>query len=166
MTGEYRRLPGRGRRIAGRRFFDASRPRTTVWLGSDHLLVVDDAGYAERYRRFPFADIQAIVVRRTGSYGTAIGVLAVLSALPLGASFLTGEVGAWLLRSLGGLFLLLLAVHASRGPTCRTTLRTAVHVEEVAAWKRLRVARRGIALLRPHVLAAQGVREAPPAPPA
>jgi hypothetical protein len=155
VKGEYRKLPGRGRRFTSPRWLDVTASRSTVWLGSDHLLVVDDAGYSERYRRFPYADIQAIVVRRTGTYGTAAAVLALLAAVPLAGSFLTGEVGAWILRSLGGLFVLLLALHALRGPTCRTTLHTAVHVEEVPAWKRLRVARRGIARLRPFLPAPQ-----------
>ncbi len=160
---EYRKLPGRGRRFTSPRWLDVMAPRTTVWLGNDHLLVVDDTGYSERYRRFPYADIQAIVVRPTKTYGTAAAVLALLAAVPLAGSFLTGEVGAWILRSLGGVFLLILAVHALRGPTCRTTLQTAVHVEEVPSWKRLRVARRGIARLRPLLQAAQ--KETVPATP-
>lgn len=160
MTDAYVRLPGRGRRFARRRRGGAESPgpswaRSTVWLGPDHLLVVDDAGYTERYRRFPFRTVQAIVVRRTRTYGTFSALLGVATAAPLAASFAVGAEWAIALRVVAGLVVPFLAAHVLRGPTCRVTLRTAVHTEEIPAWKRLRVARRGIALLAPHLRAAQ-----------
>ncbi len=60
---DYTRLPGRGLRYGGFRLF--SRAICTLWMGADHLLLVDRTGYTESYKRFYFADIQAIVVRRT-----------------------------------------------------------------------------------------------------
>lgn len=164
MSGEYRRLPGRGRRTTGRGFLDLTMPKSSVWTGDDHLLVVDDAGYFERYRRFYFRDVQAILVRRTRGWAVGLVVFGLLSALPIAGSLVTESWASYSLGVVGALLTLVFLVHASRGPTCRVTLKTAVHVEEIAAWKRLRAARKGIALLRPHLLAAQAAAEAPPGP--
>src|SRR5882724_2221817 len=35
---------------------------SSLWLGPDHLLVVEIAGITEKYRRFYFRDIQAVIV--------------------------------------------------------------------------------------------------------
>ena len=48
----YRKLPGRRRGF----IFGSS-----VWMGSDHLLLVKSARFREEYKRFYFRDIQAIV---------------------------------------------------------------------------------------------------------
>lgn len=155
MIGEYQRLPGRGRRIEGVRAL-VSVPRTTLWLGKDHLLVVDDAGYSETYRRFYFRDIQALIVRKTTAYRTGLVVWGILFALPFAASFAPQEralkVFWWVFA---GLLLVGLLVHASKGFTCHVTLHTAVHKEVLPAWKRLRSARRGLERLKPRVLEAQ-----------
>jgi hypothetical protein len=128
-----------------------------MFLGGDHLLCVDSSGYAEEYRRFYYADIQAVLVRKTQRGGIWTMVWSILTVVPaLIALGLTGA-GADILWSFAGFGLLCLLVNISRGPTCVAHLRTAVHLEELPSLHRLRVARNVLALLRPLVEQAQGV---------
>jgi hypothetical protein len=150
---QYKRLPGRGRTISG-----ASR----LWLGGDHVLMVQSLGYSESYKRFFFADVQAIVVSRThaGKFWNAIWItLAVLFGL-FGAGVGTIDTGAIILWSIAGLFALGLAFNLWLGPTCICQVRTAVQVERVAAINRMKRARKLLERLRPLIAAAQG--EMPP----
>jgi hypothetical protein len=43
-----------------------------------------------------------------------------------------------------------------RGSTCVTQIKTAVQTEQLAAWNRMRAARKGMAMIRPRLLEAQG----------
>jgi len=51
---DYVRLPGRRSGLLR---------RETLWLGSDHLLLVRSTRFNEDYRRFYLADIEALVVQ-------------------------------------------------------------------------------------------------------
>ena len=155
---EYTRLPGRGLRSGGFRLFSGSRAVCTLWMGRDHLLLVDRTGYTESYKRFYFADIQAIVVRRTSS---ASATTAVTGSLALGifawAFSISNIPGRVTLCIIGGL-LALFALHGLwRGPSCVTHIQTAVQTDQLAAWNRIRAARKGLATLRPKLQEAQGV---------
>src|ERR1700739_1251482 len=50
---KYRRLPGRRRGVIN---------GASLWMGSDHILLVKTAWFREEYKRFYLRDIQAIVV--------------------------------------------------------------------------------------------------------
>jgi len=77
---EYRKLPGRGFRK--RSLLEVSRMLCTLWLGKDHLLLVDSlGGYSEDYKRFYYRDIQALIIRKTTGGRTANLVLAGFAAL-------------------------------------------------------------------------------------
>ena len=52
----FQKLPGRGLGWTG---------RGCLWLAGDHLLEATSAVVMERYRRFFFGEIRAIIVRRT-----------------------------------------------------------------------------------------------------
>src|SRR5688500_10943387 len=54
---DYIRLPGRGRVV--------NLARSSLWLGSDDLLLLTRMMGTEEYRRFSYRDIQAIITRRT-----------------------------------------------------------------------------------------------------
>jgi hypothetical protein len=49
---EYARLPGRGMRRGSALQVIATFSR--LWLGKDHLLLVDSNGFVETYKRFSF----------------------------------------------------------------------------------------------------------------
>jgi hypothetical protein len=52
----YRKLPGDFRGFV---------KRHTLWVGDDHLLLVDSSRMAETYKRFYLRDIQTIIIRKT-----------------------------------------------------------------------------------------------------
>src|SRR5262252_7141323 len=98
---EYRRLSrGRNRR----RFALVTTTRSSLWLGKDHLLVIDSSGYTETYKRFHFRDIQALVLCRTDRWlyqavilaalGCFFGLIAILGSGPV----------TWVFGILAGIF--------------------------------------------------------------
>ena len=131
---------------------------SSLWLGKDHLLVVESNGYTERYRRFYFKDIQALIICKTktgliraiilGALGLFFGLLAVaLRDEPVALYFM------------GGMALLLVVsavADALYGPTALCSLRTAVQTEELPSLKRIRRAREVLEVLKPLLTAAQG----------
>ncbi|HKW30033.1 MAG TPA: hypothetical protein VJT54_11905 [Verrucomicrobiae bacterium] len=162
---EYQRLTRARSRSA---FAIASMSRSSLWLGQDHLLCIDSSGYLESYKRFYFRDIQAISIQRTerrqwwtiilGCFAFIFFILTVISTPKTSpAQWSGGEIaGGIFLGGLTGLFLLLLLINLSLGPTCKCLLRTAVQIEELPSLNRLHRVRRALARLRPLIVAAQG----------
>jgi hypothetical protein len=113
-TSGYKRLPGRGSTLAGYH---------RLWLGDDHVLLVKSGTMNETYRRFFFADIQAITLRRTdfgkylnGAFGFMFFVFALIALQVSG-------VGGIVLWCLAAPFLLMLVTNLAQGPTCALTSR-------------------------------------------
>jgi hypothetical protein len=154
---EYKRLPGRGMRVEGNWFIAFSRSFCTLWLGEDHLLLLDRMGYTETYKRFYFKDIQAVMIRRTAKADVVNIALAVLAlgfvGWALSVTNLAGRVTLWIL---GGVFALLALANFLRGPSCVAHIKTPVQIEQVPSWNRLRGARKGLDRIRPLLLEAQG----------
>jgi hypothetical protein len=154
---EYRRLPGRGMRVEGNRLIAVSRSFCSLWMGGDHLLLVDQTGYTETYKRFYFRDIQAVLIRKTAKGAVVSSVLGLLALLfvfwALAVVNLPGRVTLWII---GGLFAFFALINLWRGPTCVTQFKTPVQTEEVPSWNHLRAARKGLDRIRPRILEAQG----------
>jgi hypothetical protein len=152
---QYQRLTWAHRR--GTSFFAFSPARSSLWLGGDHLLCIDSTGYNERYKRFYFRDIQAVVLRKTehgGIWALAFGSL--LGLCTLFAFVSRDTLLPYVLGTLAGLSGLALVLQLAAGPTCVCQVRTAVQVEELPALNRVRRARKVLARLRPIIAAAQG----------
>jgi hypothetical protein len=149
VSGEatYRRLPGRGRTPLG---------SDSLWVGEDHLLLVELRGFTESYRRFYFRDVQAITLRRTGRAGRAGILLGVLGLVFLGFATDAGPVWNVVWGSVSGLLFLALAVNVALGSSCSCVLRTALQTVPLRSLGRLRRARHVIERLRPHIELAQG----------
>lgn len=150
----YRRLPGRGFRRQG--IVSVTARRSRLWLGEDHLLLVESQYFAEEYRRFYFRDIQSIVLRKTET-GKYFNLVWMSLAIPMLAGVIASS-GAWrifwsILAIIFGGFLLLNTLY---GPTCACQISTAVQSEELPSLKRLRRARKVMARLRPLIAEAQG----------
>lgn len=142
--GEYRWLAGRGR-YGG-----------SLWLGGDHLLVIEDSGFVlpfrETYRRIDYKNIQAIsyAPTKTGLALTifmtvllaflAWGILANMSDLP-GAAIFFGILAVPIVIAL--------IAHLARGATCACQLQTAVQVLKLRPINRIRIARRALAEIEP-----------------
>jgi hypothetical protein len=149
VRGEYRRLPGR-------QFFSLGEIQS-LWLGRDHVLLLNRTHFSENYKRFFFKDIQAVVSHRTSVgliWNIILGLLAALTVL--GAVGSRSVEGRAALAALFLVFLVPLLVNLFRGPTCATYLRTAVQTVRLRPLGRLKSLRRTMARLRPLIEEAQG----------
>lgn len=154
MAREYEKLPGQGLRRGG--FLVVTATRSRLWLGGDHLLLVDSNGYQESYKRFAFRDIEAITLTRTRRRL----ILNVVFCIPLAifaglAAFIPSQATQIFFGSVALLFAILVLINSLRGPTCRCDLTTAVQTDELASLRRLSRANKVLARLRPLIHAAQ-----------
>ncbi len=144
---EYRKLPGRG----------GVRKSCRVWLAADHLLMIFSTMFNQEFKRFYLRDIQAITVRKTNTAFIWTGACLTFAGFFVLLSFgLKDTVGVWVLRSIAGFFLLCAALNAIGGGSCIAEIKTAVSTEELSSLKRLRHARKTLAILRPLIDEAQG----------
>src|SRR5438093_1602683 len=130
--------------------------RSSLWLGKDHLLVIDSTRFAEEYKRFYFRDIQAFTIRKTKRRRRWNFVLALLLLFWLPAAIIVGIdatisslYGAWLLF-LGAPLL----INNILGPSCTVYIRTAVQTEELPSLNRIRRAAKALDRIRPLITAA------------
>lgn len=132
-----------------------------LWRGPDHLLLVEANGFTENYKRFFFADIQALAVRRTAAgriwNGIWSGLFMIFALIALQFTNPNAiETEAVVLWTIAGIFLSSLAINFAFGPTCVCHVRTAVQTEKLSAVTRLRTAEKILAQIRPLLAAAQG----------
>jgi len=145
---EYKKLPG-----SKKGFFIG---KYTLWQGADHLLHIFSRFGIEDYKRFYFSDIQAIITRKTivGKVQNIIlGCLILLFLLP--AFIFDGGWSVFYIVVSGMMFLFLL-INLFIGPTCETTLMTAVQTEKLQSLHRLNTTFRVMDGLRPHIQKVQG----------
>jgi uncharacterized RmlC-like cupin family protein len=153
---EYVRLPGRGWRREG--IVASTRSICSLWMGKDHLLCVDSSGYTEHYKRLYFADIQALVLRKTRSGAIVNAVFGGLAAMFVAFAVAVDDpVGRGFLGAFAGFFGLVLIINLAYGPTCSAHVQTAVQTQELPSLRRLRTARKALRRLKPAIEAAQGV---------
>ena len=146
MTGSnYRRLSPKNRRWLG---------FSQAWLGSDHLLIVNSSRLVERYQRFAFADIQAIVVAEGGR--RAIWQAAVAWVCFVASISVRSTLGKGFFGAIGLGALLLAIIDIARGPRCRCVLQTAVSGERLYPIARMHTARSFLATITPEIEAVQG----------
>ena len=158
---QYRRLTWPRRRKGT--FIAVTYVRSSLWLGPNHVLVVDSNGYSETYKRFYFQDIQAVTIRLTSrrlGWNWLLGPLTGFCLLGWTYGLLASR-GVDLSGIIPGviitlLFAIPLLINNLRGPTCACTLRTAVQTEELPSLCRLPKTRRILNLLRPLIAQAQG----------
>lgn len=166
---EYRPTPGSG-------FYSTSAPaaiaflfflvnivafalyrRRRLYLGSDHLLVIDSDGYTENYRFINYRDIESIRLMRTVNYPMWGWVFGIYSVLILWLGYIaTAEWAQIALSAVAAFTLILLMVHLLKGPTVSVRLETAVSVIELPNLDRLRRAEQVIATITEQIEKAQG----------
>lgn len=123
---KYVRIPGKDCGLYRRR---------TLWMGDDHLLLVESSGFTERYQRLHFKDMQAVIIHETTrmrDLNVMFAALAFLSATPalIHLDFphsplsLAGMV-------LSVLFLIALLVNMLRGPTCACSVQMPLATHEL-----------------------------------
>jgi hypothetical protein len=129
--------------------------RTKLYLGTDHLLLVEQLILLERYKRFYFRDIQVITVAQSARwivFGTIWGFLALVAALSFMVHHpLAVGAGAFFTALFGFAFIHNLIL----GPTCVVRLRTAVQTHRVAPLERIRNFHQQMATIEPLIREAQ-----------
>lgn len=129
--------------------------RASLFTGGDHLLLCDyRSGFTERYKRFYFSDIQAIIIRRTAHWMAGIAIWAFFGLCSLVIALSTH----WnlFLEVMVGICALFALRHLIRGPSCRTHIQTAVQTDVLPMLKRVRKTNRILGRLFPLIEQAQG----------
>lgn len=155
----YRRLKFNGNGLSG---------SSSLWLAHDHLLVVENAGYTEKYRRFYFRDIQAVIIQNTSvrlwwTIGLTVclafsflGLVSVKWNSPSPDPVVLGVCVGFLLC-----FGVPLMINLLLGPSCTVLVRTAVQTQKIPNIGRRNKANKLMAELAPAVSAAQQTSPAP-----
>mgnify|MGYP001546421120 CR=1 FL=1 len=148
---EYKKFPFKKRKLVG-----ASR----LWIGPDHLLLVDSTGISETYRRFFYKDIQAVnLVKKNSNHYKMIALLlfTVLSGI--------AAVVSWKYYFPPGLVIFciigpVLAVYTVRqiikGPACDCWVYSSVQKEKLLPVGTMKAGKRFIDFLLPRVEQVQG----------
>jgi hypothetical protein len=148
QPSQYRRLTGRCRHLLS---------YSQLWLGPDHVLLVKSTRFAEDYRRFAFADIQAISVTDLPDrtiYQIAAGVAALAWTLSVLA---VASIAAKIFFAVTGVLALVLVIaDLARGTRCRCYLHTAVSNELLHPVSHRPAARVFLSRIRPMIEAVQG----------
>lgn len=139
--------------------------RFSLWLATDHVLIVEANMMTERYQRIWLRDVQGFFVRpsREAKWSVGVGAGSTLLFGILALMLSEVEVLFWVF-SVIGLIVLLFGLLGAR--TCHFYAATAVQCSEWPNVARRRHARKVIARLGPLIREAQrDVATAPPAPP-
>lgn len=143
----YRRL------ASARKFGFASGGWVSLHAAADHLLLRSSSGFTETYRRFYFADIEAVTVRQTSrgifwnaALGLVLFVCLAIIVVKSGPHLVSG--------AFAGFFGFLLMVNISLGATCVTQLQTRVQTQTLPI-RRVRKALRVVDRLFQYIEAAQ-----------
>ena len=157
----YKKLPGRA---AGFLF-----GRHQLWYSDDHLISVSSTYGSERYQRFYFREIGALVVRRTTTrlvWNLIFGVIAGLFIVPAviaatldlspDSSFNQNlRAGVITVLILAAIALIGLIINTLKGASCSLWVQTAVGQTKLGAPVRVRAANKVIAILSPLIVKAQ-----------
>ena len=129
--------------------------RTKLYLGTDHLLLIEQLILVERYKRFYFRDIQVITATQSARwivFGVIWGFFALIAALFF---FVHNPVAVTPGTFFTALFGFAFVHNMILGPTCIVRLRTAVQTHRVAPLERIRDFRKGMDTIEPLIRSAQ-----------
>jgi hypothetical protein len=142
----------------------------SLWLGKDHLLLVNNSFAVERYRRWFLRDIQAVVIRRTSArlvWNSVLGVFATLLLSGAGASLYGSStsnasedimvlaVMASVFGLIGFLFIVAMAVNTSMGPACAVFIQTPHGLDRISTPNRVLAIEKLTARLQPQLMEVQ-----------
>jgi hypothetical protein len=135
--------------------------RSSLWLGEDHLLLVEGSGYSETYKRFFFRDIQVLTFHKTKSrlaWNCILAPLLALSAVIIAAASSDWPTKATIIVSIivFVIFGIPLLLNNLFGPGCAGEIRTAVQTESFPSLSRVRKTQKIMNRIRPLIIAAQG----------
>jgi len=141
---QYRKLPGRSGIFV----------RHSLWMGADHLLSVRRNPFSESYRRFYFADIQAIVVTELPDLLAFSGYTAAVLVMVTAVALLYTGHPAW------GIFCALLSLLSFflgwRSANCACYLQTSISSETLPSLRRQADAAEAVTQLKTEIERTQG----------
>jgi hypothetical protein len=144
----YRRLPGRRRGIGS---------SSSLWLGSDHILLVKSSWFRERYKRFYLRDIQAITMARCPRFFFSWPMLALVLIWFLPAlGMLFGSYRTQLAWGAGAILIVAGWLAVSLTASCRCRLYTAVSRDDLPSLYRIWSARRFLNRVQARIDEVQG----------
>jgi hypothetical protein len=149
---KYRRLPGRRRGLVS---------GASLWMGSDHLLLVKSAWFREEYKRFYLRDIQAIVVAPCARFYVSTPLLIFVVVWLFSGLFMAAwpdSVARGWGIGLAAMLLAWLAVSIAGG--CRCRLYTAVSKDDLPSIFRTWTARRFLRHVEQRIAQVQGTVDA------
>ena len=141
------------RKLQGLSFNIFSAP--SLWIGPDHLLSVNAVLFQEQYQRFYYNDIQAIVMCRSNRHHAWTAIWCALALLSGLVAFFSSSAG-----SVSGAFLVIfsavLAANLVLGPACEAHIQTAVQIQRLRSFRRMRSAGKAMDRIKALVEQAQG----------
>lgn len=143
----YRRLPGLRRGIGS---------SASLWLGSDHILLVKSSWFRERYKRFYLRDIQAITVARCPRFFSWPLLALALMWFVLGLGMLFASSKMQLAWGAGAVAIVAAWLAVSLTAGCRCRLYTAVSHDDLPSLYRIWSARRFLKRVQPRIEEVQG----------
>ncbi len=149
---EYKKFPSKHAKIVG---------SDRLWIGQDHLLLVESTGISERYKRFYFKDIQAINLLKTKKGYVKIAAASILLLLLFaGASAFFGKSGfqgPTIFFAGISLVVLFYFIHLLiKGATCDCWMYSSVQKEKLTPVNTIKAAKKFLALIVPQIEAIQG----------
>lgn len=146
MTTEskYRRLPGSSGFLV----------RNSLWMGTDHLLSVRRNPFSESYRRYYFADVQAIMITEVPNAVAFYGYGAAALFMVMAAALAYTSHPVWcvvsLLAALTAFWVSFLSAN------CACYLTTSVSSDKLASLGQIRNARKAAGILKTEIEKTQG----------
>jgi hypothetical protein len=128
--------------------------RDSLWMSADHLLSVRRNPFSESYRRFYFADIQAIVVTELSNSVAPTGLTAAVLLIVTAAALMYTWHPVW--ASLCALLSLVSFFVSWRSADCACYLETSVSTEMLPSLRRKVDAAKATALLKAEIERTQG----------
>jgi hypothetical protein len=129
--------------------------RTKLYLGTDHLLLVEQFILVERYKRFYFRDIQVITVTESARWIVFGAIWGFLALFAVSCFLVNNPVALIVGMSLTALFGFAFVHNLMLGPTCIVRLQTAVQIHRVSPLERIRDFRKGMETIEPLIRNAQ-----------
>jgi hypothetical protein len=143
-------------------FSIATRP--SLWIGEDHLLMLENSGITENYCRVYWRDFQALVW-----YETPVRLILSIAIMTFAAGFCglaclaqSEPIAMWILLGVAACFGIVLSINLARGPTCACFVQTATTFHRLQAVARVKQARRLEALALERVPQYQAGNVTPP----
>jgi hypothetical protein len=151
MSEIYTKAPGRGRAFMSYR---------TLWFGEHEMLQVSSAPGREDYEHLYYRDIQALHVKPRRRWRWLLIVCAIViaaMAAVAGIAFKKGNLPEYAVIAAFVVlpFVVVLVKELIQGPSCECFAVTAVQRYQLHAWDRVRLAKRGVAMLRERVMRVQ-----------